>query len=120
MYEYLMSRINETRFLVQHELCECKIYVIQNKNKTMIDINVNAKNQLTGVLMKEITCGVLVLVILRVRKSWILVLTCGDQILNTTEPVAIFIKKLHIKRSLPSSHYFIFNWEFIYVNCHVY
>ena len=91
MWEYLMSRVNETRFLVQHELCECKIYAIQNKNKTMIDVN--AKNQLTGVLMKEITCGVLVLVILRVRKSRILVLTCEDQILNTTEPVAIFIKK---------------------------
>ena len=53
---YLMSRANEIRFLVKHELYECKyvdwmkVYFIQNKNETMMNVIVTVKNQMIGVL----------------------------------------------------------------------
>ena len=37
-----------------------KMHVIQNKNETMVNVNVNVKNQLTGGLVKRATCGILV------------------------------------------------------------
>ena len=41
--------LNETKFLVQHESCECKcrlmkMYVIQSKNGIIIDGNMNKKS----------------------------------------------------------------------------
>ena len=54
----------------QSKKYECKsMYVPQSKNRTMINVNVNAENQLTGVLMKKITCVFLVHVIVSIIRS---------------------------------------------------
>ena len=46
-----MSEINKTRFLVQHESCECKcglneseVYVIESKNGIKMKVGVFVKN----------------------------------------------------------------------------
>ena len=60
-----MSKINETKFLVRHESykCQCRLnemYIIQNKNGTMMNVTVNVKSRVIGVLVKKDTCGILV------------------------------------------------------------
>ena len=45
-----------------------KIYLIQSKNGIMINVNVNVRNQLIGVLVKETTCEILAHVIVNVIK----------------------------------------------------
>ena len=55
-----MSKIPETRFLVQHESCA----VCNSKQKWNQDVDANVKNQLIGNLVKKITYGTLVPVIM--------------------------------------------------------
>ena len=43
-----------------------KVYVIQSKNGIMMNIGVNVKNSMIGVLLKIIICGILVRVIVSV------------------------------------------------------
>ena len=40
----LMSRLNETKFLVQYESCACKCSLIQSKNETIINVGVSVEN----------------------------------------------------------------------------
>ena len=35
-----MARVNETRFLVQHESCECKCRLNENGIVVIVDVNV--------------------------------------------------------------------------------
>ena len=81
-----------------------RVYVIQNENGIMINVDVSVKNQMIEILVKMITCGILVRVttsviryikltniqilkIVRAKKRLIgkLVLACKDEISNTTE-----------------------------------
>ena len=60
----LIAGVNEARFLVQHDLFEgngnlIKMYAIQRKNQIIINVGVNKKNQITGVLAKMFMCGIL-------------------------------------------------------------
>ena len=47
-----------------------------------------------------------------------LVLACEDEILNTTETALVENKKWHVKKIMPSSHYFIGNYMLIIISCH--
>ena len=52
----LILGVNETRVLVQHELCEYKcglnkVYVIQSKNGIMMNIGVSVKMTICGMLV---------------------------------------------------------------------
>ena len=71
----LMSGVNETRFLVQNELCECKcslmkMYVIQSKNAIMMSVGVSVT--MIGLLVKMIICGILAIVTVKVIRHVIL------------------------------------------------
>ena len=69
----VILKVNEARVLVQHHLYECKcrlneIYVIHCKNRSKMNVYVNAKHQLIGVLVKKVTYGIVVHVIVSVIK----------------------------------------------------
>ena len=44
------------------------MYVIRSKNGTMINVDVNVKNQLIEAFVKKATCGILVHMIVSVTK----------------------------------------------------
>ena len=45
-----------------------KVYAIQSKNEIMINVGVSVKNQIVGVLVRMIICGIRVKVIVNLRK----------------------------------------------------
>ena len=110
-----MSEINKTRFLAQHESCECKcglneseVYVIESKNGIKMKVGVFVKNQMIGLLGKMIISGFLVHLIASVIrhlkltniqilkivhvKNVYFVLEFEDEIVNTAE-TSLMIKK---------------------------
>ena len=58
----LVSRANETTFLVQPEL-QCNSKPIQSKNGIMMNFTASAKNQMTATFVEMIICRILVRVI---------------------------------------------------------
>ena len=59
-----MSRVNETRSLVEHDLCECNCVICNSKqNQNDDDVAASVKNQMIGVLVKMIykdaECGIM-------------------------------------------------------------
>ena len=66
----LIIRVNETKYLLPHELCQCKCELhesvwIYYKQGIMMNFGVSVKSQ---VLVKKVRCGILVDVILNVIK----------------------------------------------------
>ena len=109
-----------------------EMYVIQSKDGTMINFNVNVKNRLIGVLLKNVTLNPSTCYFECNKRHGIgeyldiknctckepdrdnLVSTCEDEVLITIGTASISDKK----RKLASSHYFICNLVFIFVSCH--
>ena len=57
-----MLLVSETRLSDQYVLCGCneKCKQFKEKNGIMINVGVNIKNQMIGVLVIRITCGTLI------------------------------------------------------------
>lgn len=70
----LISGVNDTSHLVQHELfnCKCRLNVNLNPNSNLIRIMVNVdmslKNSTIEAFVKKVICGILVHVIVGVIK----------------------------------------------------
>ena len=64
VFKYLMSEVNKTRFLVQHELNDCSYRLNENVYNSRKKLNcgndgVSVKNSCKKVLVKTVTCGIL-------------------------------------------------------------
>ena len=70
----LLSGINETRFLVQHESRECKyglnesVCNLKQKNGTMMNLALRIRNKMIGVLVKMAICEILTRMIVNVTR----------------------------------------------------
>ena len=69
----LMLRVNKTRFLIQDKLCQCKYGLSKSvcslkKNKIIMNVAMGVKNQMIGVRVKMIICGILTHAILIVMR----------------------------------------------------
>ena len=63
-----------SRFLVQHESCECKCRfsesICNSKQKwNMMNVGVSVKNLMIGVLVQRVICGILACVVASVIKQ---------------------------------------------------
>ena len=67
----LMARVNETRVFVQDvsiNVDQMKMYAIESKNGIVMNVSESTKNYLIGVLVKKVTCGILVNMIVSMLK----------------------------------------------------
>lgn len=69
----LISRVNEMKFLVQHESRKCICKLIKNvcnsrQNQIITNVNVSVKNYLIRVLVMTIICGILIYMIVSVTR----------------------------------------------------
>ena len=67
----LMARVNETRAFVQDvniNVDQMKMYAIESKNGIVMNVSESTKNYLIGVLVKKVTCGILVNMIVNMLK----------------------------------------------------
>ena len=68
-----MSEVNEKRFLIQHESCECKCRlnesVYNSKKKRIMNVGMSVKNQMIGIIVKMIIRGILARAIVNIVRE---------------------------------------------------
>lgn len=69
----LIIWVNETKYLLPHELCQCKCELHESvwiycKQGIIMNVGVSVKSEVIAVLVKKVRCGILVDVILNVIK----------------------------------------------------
>ena len=68
-----MSEVNETRFLIQHESCECKCRlnesIYNSKKKRIMNVAMSVKNQMIGIIVKMVIRGILARAIVNIVYS---------------------------------------------------